>query len=69
MTDFGWDFLPKGTSSLLIQPLLQNSDDDMKMTGENKGFLILASSIEYAYNEKDRAWIQAVANKFRGSIR
>ncbi|KAI4294980.1 hypothetical protein MLD38_040739 [Melastoma candidum] len=66
--DFGWDFLPKGTRSLLVQPLLEDSDDDMQMTVENKGFMILASSIEYAYNDKDRAWIQAVANKFRSSI-
>ncbi|KAI4340864.1 hypothetical protein MLD38_025662 [Melastoma candidum] len=42
--DFGWDFLPKGTRSLLVQPLLKDSDDDdMQMTGEKKGFLILAS--------------------------
>lgn len=58
--------LPKGTRSLLVEPVLQatvQSANEMKKT---EGFILLASSMSYAYNDKDRAWISAVANKFKG---
>lgn len=48
-----WNMLPNGACSLLVQP----------MEGA-KGFLLLASNINYAYTDKDRAWIGAIANKF-----
>lgn len=58
--------LPKGTCSLLVEPVLQattRGGNEIEKTG---GFILLASSIAYAYSDKDRAWIRAIANKFRG---
>ncbi|KAJ4836358.1 hypothetical protein Tsubulata_025914 [Turnera subulata] len=55
-----WEMLPKGTCSLLVEPVLQAKEE--KQTIE--GFVLLASSMSYAYSDKDRAWITAVANKF-----
>ncbi|XP_076928800.1 protein COFACTOR ASSEMBLY OF COMPLEX C SUBUNIT B CCB2, chloroplastic-like isoform X2 [Bidens hawaiensis] len=55
-----WDMLPEGTRSVLVLPVIKNQDkDDM-----SAGFVLLASSINYAYSNKDRAWIAAIANKF-----
>ncbi|KAF6154420.1 hypothetical protein GIB67_028312 [Kingdonia uniflora] len=62
-----WEMLPKGTRSLLVQPVpgsLNQSDSDTKKN--NGGFILLASSMSYAYPDRDRAWIGAVASKFRG---
>ncbi|KAJ8771437.1 hypothetical protein K2173_026614 [Erythroxylum novogranatense] len=59
-----WEMLPEGTCTLLVEPLLQDSDETANENEENKGFLLLASSIGFAYSDKDRAWIRAVANKF-----
>ncbi|KAK4799633.1 hypothetical protein SAY86_024998 [Trapa natans] len=50
------NLLPKGTRSLLIQPLRSES--------KGQGLVLLASSMSYAYNEKDRSWIEAIANLF-----
>lgn len=61
-----WEMLPKGTCSLLVLPILQASDQGNNAQDKTKGFVLLASSISYAYNNKDRAWIAAIANKFRG---
>lgn len=55
-----WRFLPKETRSLLVQPVLFKE--------KTKGFLLLASSINYAYNNRDRAWVGAIANKYRGEL-
>lgn len=48
-----WKMLPKGACSLLVQPV-----------ETAKVFVLLASNINYAYSDKDRAWIGAIANKF-----
>lgn len=34
-------------------------------TTEIEGFVLLASNSNYAYSDKDRAWIRAVASKFQ----
>ncbi|CAA7029152.1 unnamed protein product [Microthlaspi erraticum] len=58
-SDLSWDILPDGTRSLFVQPLVQN-------VNEPQGFLLVASTAGYAYSDKDRAWIGAIAEKFRG---
>lgn len=60
------NILPKRTSSLLVQtvvgaPSSLNSNEEQK----TEGFVLVASSMGYAYSDKDRAWIGAIANKFR----
>ncbi|CAN1158898.1 Protein COFACTOR ASSEMBLY OF COMPLEX C SUBUNIT B CCB2, chloroplastic [Linum perenne] len=60
------EMLPNGTRSLLVVPILPSSDQSSDETKKNLGFVLLASNLEYAYNEKDRAWIKAIANKFGG---
>ncbi|XP_076883848.1 protein COFACTOR ASSEMBLY OF COMPLEX C SUBUNIT B CCB2, chloroplastic-like [Bidens hawaiensis] len=55
-----WGMLPEGTRSVLVLPVIKNQDKDEASTG----FVLLASSINYAYSNKDRAWIAAIANKF-----
>lgn len=65
-----WAMLPEGTRSLLVQPMLVDPNSKAsEMTNKTVGFILLASSMSYAYNERDRAWIGAVANKFRGKLR
>ncbi|KAK4480962.1 hypothetical protein RD792_011824 [Penstemon davidsonii] len=54
------EMVPEGTRSFLVQPIMEDEEE------RNKGFVLLASSIEYAYNDKDKAWIAAIANKFKG---
>ncbi|PSR93408.1 Protein COFACTOR ASSEMBLY OF COMPLEX C SUBUNIT B like [Actinidia chinensis var. chinensis] len=61
-----WEILPEGTRSLLVQPVQQAPKGSANQVEKTEGFVILASSIDYAYSDKDRAWIGAVANKFRG---
>lgn len=62
--DFGFrEMLPKGTCSLLIQPVLRAPKLSSSQMEKTEGFVMLASSISYAYSDKDRAWIRAVANK------
>ncbi|PKI32908.1 hypothetical protein CRG98_046682 [Punica granatum] len=58
--------LPKGTRSLLILPLLRVSNSSTGKLKLSKGLVLLASSMTYAYSDKDRAWIEAIANQFRG---
>ncbi|KAH7854762.1 hypothetical protein Vadar_017519 [Vaccinium darrowii] len=60
-----WEMLPKGTRSILVQPVRQAPKGDANQEEENDGFVMLASSISYAFSNKDAAWIGAVANKFR----
>lgn len=60
-----WEMFPKGTCSLLVQPVLQIADPNVKEKEKTEGFVLLASSRSYAYSDKDRAWIRAIANKFR----
>ncbi|EEF51440.1 conserved hypothetical protein [Ricinus communis] len=56
-----WEMLPRGTRSLLVEPVLLQNAKEMDRA---EGFVLLASSIDTAYTDKDRAWIGAVANKF-----
>lgn len=58
--------LPKGTRSLLVQPVTQAQSSSSSGSDKSEGFVLLASTSSYAYSNKDRAWIGAVANKFRG---
>ncbi|TYI63897.1 hypothetical protein E1A91_D09G048300v1 [Gossypium mustelinum] len=60
-----WNILPQGTRSVLVQPVLLSPNPSMNYMGNIEGFFLLASSMRYAYNEKDRAWIRAVSNKLR----
>ncbi|KAK9078065.1 hypothetical protein SSX86_002122 [Deinandra increscens subsp. villosa] len=59
-----WEILPEGTRSLLVLPVIKSPDEDGKSEGKGVGFVLLASSINYAYSNKDRAWIAAIAKKF-----
>ncbi|KAM6587003.1 hypothetical protein CsatA_009608 [Cannabis sativa] len=61
-----WEMLPKGTRSLLVQPVTQVPGQSNEMMQINDGFILLASTISYAYSEKDRAWIGALAKKVGG---
>ncbi|XP_039029088.1 protein COFACTOR ASSEMBLY OF COMPLEX C SUBUNIT B CCB2, chloroplastic isoform X1 [Hibiscus syriacus] len=58
------NILPQGTRSVLVQPILDPNPSTNDM-GNIEGFVLLASSMRYAYSEKDRAWIRAVSNKLR----
>lgn len=57
--------IPEEIGSILIQPLCT-----AKPLGKGKedvaGFVLVASSISYAYDEKDALWIKSIANKFKG---
>ncbi|KAL6131017.1 hypothetical protein ACLB2K_069395 [Fragaria x ananassa] len=65
--DFGlWEMLPKGTRSLLVQPVMDVLHPSDSENEKIKGFVLLASSMRYAYSDKDRAWAGALAKKFRG---
>ena len=61
-----WEMLPKGTRSLLVQPVLQVPIPGANQMEKIEGFVLLASSMSYAYSDKDKAWIGALANKFGG---
>ncbi|KAG8652868.1 protein COFACTOR ASSEMBLY OF COMPLEX C SUBUNIT B CCB2, chloroplastic isoform X2 [Manihot esculenta] len=61
-----WEMLPKGTRSLLVEPVIQDIDQSTNEMEKTVDLVLLASSIVYAYSDKDRAWIRAVANKFAG---
>jgi len=61
------DLVPLGTRSLLIQPVLHVSNESDSGLQKPDGFILLASTTRYAFSNKDKAWIAAVANKFRGN--
>ncbi|KAB2600069.1 hypothetical protein D8674_010340 [Pyrus ussuriensis x Pyrus communis] len=61
-----WEMLPQGTRSLLVQPILQVEHSIDNVIQKVEGFVLLASTMRYAYSDKDRAWIGALTNKFRG---
>ncbi|KVI10118.1 protein COFACTOR ASSEMBLY OF COMPLEX C SUBUNIT B CCB2, chloroplastic [Cynara cardunculus var. scolymus] len=63
-----WGILPEGTRSLLVLPVLNTPDEDRISEDRISGFVLLASSISYAYSNKDRSWIAAIAIKFQGTI-
>lgn len=58
------EMVPVGTKSLLVQPILGARRLISSQPEKTKGFVLLASGIDYAYTDKDRAWIAAMANKF-----
>ncbi|XVE64168.1 hypothetical protein DITRI_Ditri07aG0080400 [Diplodiscus trichospermus] len=60
-----WKMLPLGTCSVLVQPVLLDPKPSPNEMRNIEGFVLLASSMRYAYSEKDRAWIRAVSNKLR----
>ncbi|KAK2367287.1 protein COFACTOR ASSEMBLY OF COMPLEX C SUBUNIT B CCB2, chloroplastic [Trifolium repens] len=60
------DLVPKGTRSLLVQPILQVSIESATDSQKPVGFILLVSTVRYAFSIKDRAWIAAVASKLRG---
>ncbi|KAH1207006.1 hypothetical protein AAZX31_16G175100 [Glycine max] len=62
------DLVPIGTRCLLIQPVLQVSNESDTGLQKPGGFILLASTTRYAFSNKDKAWIAAVANKFRGKV-
>ncbi|KAL8141519.1 hypothetical protein V2J09_014551 [Rumex salicifolius] len=57
------ELLPKGVGSVLIQPISQASSKENEKVA---GFVLVASTITYAYSDRDRSWIKAVASKFGG---
>ncbi|KAG2384855.1 hypothetical protein LR48_Vigan10g084100 [Vigna angularis] len=61
------DLVPMGTRCLLIQPVLHVSNENDVGLQKPGGFILLASTTRYAFSNKDKAWIAAVANKFRGN--
>ncbi|XP_054825226.1 protein COFACTOR ASSEMBLY OF COMPLEX C SUBUNIT B CCB2, chloroplastic isoform X2 [Prosopis cineraria] len=63
------ELLPKGACSVLVQPLLQVSSQPANGPQNPEGFILLASTVTYAFSVKDRAWIAAAANKFSGTSR
>lgn len=62
------EMIPVGTRSLLVQPILGARRLSSSQPEKTKGFVVLASGIDYAYTDKDRAWIAAIANKFGGGV-
>ncbi|XP_077248582.1 chaperone (DUF2930) isoform X1 [Tasmannia lanceolata] len=58
--------LPMGTLSLLVQPVLGAPNLNAGEAKRSGGFILLVSSVTYAYSERDMAWIRAIANKFTG---
>lgn len=61
------EVIPEETGSILIQPLCTELQDKGKEN--DAGFVLVASSISYAYDEKDKLWIKAITNKFKGEIK
>lgn len=62
------EMIPVGTRSLLVQPILGAHRQSSRQPEKTKGFVVLASGVDYAYTDKDRAWIAAIANKFGGGV-
>ncbi|XP_026381686.1 protein COFACTOR ASSEMBLY OF COMPLEX C SUBUNIT B CCB2, chloroplastic-like isoform X1 [Papaver somniferum] len=61
--------LPEGTHSLLVQPVSGDPNSTANETTKKiVGFILLASCMSYAYNDTDRAWTSAVADKFKAVL-
>ncbi|KAG9140736.1 hypothetical protein Leryth_006915 [Lithospermum erythrorhizon] len=58
------EIIPNSTCSILVQPIVRSSKHSSDVKNRDIGLLLVASTSNYAYSEKDRAWIGAVANKF-----
>jgi len=63
-TDELWPILPRGTTTVLLQPISGISDQNYSETEKLNGFILLVSSASYAYSDKDREWTKAIARKF-----
>lgn len=59
----GWEIIPKGAASLLVQPFNCRILSDENITNLG-GFVFLISRVPQAYGDKERAWVAALANKF-----
>lgn len=64
-TDRFAGMLPKGAASVLLQPLVEKASNQDAVGRPNPGFILLVSSANFAYRDKDRAWMKAVANKYQ----
>ncbi|KAL8552601.1 hypothetical protein ACS0TY_001333 [Phlomoides rotata] len=62
------EMVPVGTRSLLVQPILEAPEKSSSQAEKSQGFILLASSIDYAYTDKDKSWIAAIADKFHSRI-
>ncbi|XP_057771063.1 protein COFACTOR ASSEMBLY OF COMPLEX C SUBUNIT B CCB2, chloroplastic-like [Salvia miltiorrhiza] len=62
------EMVPVGTRSLLVQPIREACELSSSQTGMRKGFILLASGIDYAFTDKDKAWIASIANKFSENV-
>jgi len=60
----GWEIIPKGAASLLVQPFNCRILSDENITNSG-GFVFLISRVPQAYGDKERAWVAALANKFK----
>lgn len=57
--------LPKGACSLLVEPVFAASESVPNIATNVEGFVLLVSSAKYAYSDRDRTWIRAIAKKFQ----
>lgn len=62
----GWEMVPKGAASLLVQPFNSRTTSNANVM-HSGGFILLLSSMPQAYGEKERAWIAAFAKKFENT--
>ncbi|KAF7821911.1 protein COFACTOR ASSEMBLY OF COMPLEX C SUBUNIT B CCB2, chloroplastic isoform X1 [Senna tora] len=58
------ELVPKGACSLLVQPVLQVPMKTATGLENPGGFVLVASTIRYAFSIKDRAWIAAILLRF-----
>ncbi|XP_021730143.1 protein COFACTOR ASSEMBLY OF COMPLEX C SUBUNIT B CCB2, chloroplastic-like [Chenopodium quinoa] len=58
--------IPEETGSILIQPLRSAKTQGIGEENDME-FVLLASSISYAYDEKDMMWTKAIARKFKNA--
>lgn len=57
----GWDIVPPGSASVLVQPFPK--DSNVETEGSLQGFLLLISNTPAGYRRKDRQWAASVAKK------
>ncbi|XP_047940808.1 protein COFACTOR ASSEMBLY OF COMPLEX C SUBUNIT B CCB2, chloroplastic isoform X2 [Salvia hispanica] len=62
------EMVPVGTRSLLVQPIREARQLSSSQTEARMGFVLLASGVDYAFTEKDIAWIASIASKFSGIV-
>ena len=52
-----------------MQPILQVPIQGATRMENSEGFMLLATTMRYAFSGKDTAWIAAMTNKLRGKTR